>query len=244
MPRYLRDGALDGRFGIGIPPRRTPMRYLILGSGPAGLAAAKAARKKDTDAEIVIATEENVAPYLRPMLPDLVSGERELSGIADPQGKELAQLGITFAGGEARPPGRRGEEPRRLLRRDRGDVQLPVRRHGRKADPSAFPDGGAGLVPVPQLPGRRPARAGARDAFRHDGGVRPGVPRHRGGPGAAEAGEPGRVDQSRPPPLREPHLRGRGGPGGRPAPVEGREDHGGDGNRRRGQRGREELRRG
>ena len=76
------------------------MRYLILGSGPAGIAAAKAARKQDKDAEVVIATEENAAPYLRPALPDLVSGERELSGIADPQGKDLADLGIKLQGGK------------------------------------------------------------------------------------------------------------------------------------------------
>ncbi len=76
------------------------MRYLILGSGPAGIAAAKAARKKDKDAEVVIATEENAAPYLRPVLPDLVSGERELSGVADPQGKDLADLGIRLSGGK------------------------------------------------------------------------------------------------------------------------------------------------
>ncbi|MBP2682491.1 MAG: hypothetical protein H6Q79_530, partial [Deltaproteobacteria bacterium] len=34
------------------------MRYLILGGGPAGIAAAKALRKAKSDAEIVIATEE------------------------------------------------------------------------------------------------------------------------------------------------------------------------------------------
>ena len=48
------------------------MRYLILGSGPAGIAAAKAARKFDRDAEVILATEEHAAPYLRPLLPDLV----------------------------------------------------------------------------------------------------------------------------------------------------------------------------
>jgi NADPH-dependent 2,4-dienoyl-CoA reductase/sulfur reductase-like enzyme len=76
------------------------MRYLILGSGPAGIAAAKAARKQDKDAEVVIATEESAPPYLRPVLPDLVSGERELSGVADPQGKDLAELGIRLLGGK------------------------------------------------------------------------------------------------------------------------------------------------
>ena len=38
------------------------MRYLILGSGPAGIAAAKAARKLDKDAEVILATEEHAAP--------------------------------------------------------------------------------------------------------------------------------------------------------------------------------------
>ena len=45
------------------------MRYLILGSGPAGIAAAKAARKLDVDAEVILATEEHAAPYLRPCSP-------------------------------------------------------------------------------------------------------------------------------------------------------------------------------
>ena len=45
------------------------MRYLILGSGPAGIAAARAARKLDKDAEVILATEEHAAPYLRPLLP-------------------------------------------------------------------------------------------------------------------------------------------------------------------------------
>src|SRR3990172_9194467 len=76
------------------------MRYLILGSGPAGIAAAKAARKLDKDAEVILATEEHAAPSLRPLLPDFVSGERELSGVADPQGKDLADLGIRFSGGK------------------------------------------------------------------------------------------------------------------------------------------------
>jgi len=76
------------------------MRYMVLGSGPAGIAAAKAARKLDKDAEVVLATEEHAAPYLRPLLPDLVSGEREISGISDPQGKDLADLKVTLLGGK------------------------------------------------------------------------------------------------------------------------------------------------
>jgi nitrite reductase (NADH) large subunit len=76
------------------------MRYLILGSGPAGIAAAKGARRLDKDAEIVIATEEYAAPYLRPVLPDLVSGERELSVMSNPQAKDLGELEIGILHGK------------------------------------------------------------------------------------------------------------------------------------------------
>src|SRR5659263_655937 len=63
-------------------------------------AALAAARKLDKDAEVILATEEHAAPYLRPLLPDLVSGERELSGVADPQGKDLADLKVKLLGGK------------------------------------------------------------------------------------------------------------------------------------------------
>lgn len=76
------------------------MRYLVLGSGPAGIAAARAARKKDPDAEVIIATEESTPPCLRPHLPDLVSGEREEAAIVDPQGKDLAGAGIRLVQGK------------------------------------------------------------------------------------------------------------------------------------------------
>ena len=76
------------------------MRHLILGSGPAGIAAAKAARKMEKDAEVVIVTEEFAAPYLRPNLPDLISGEIDQSAISDPQGKDLAAEGIKIKSGK------------------------------------------------------------------------------------------------------------------------------------------------
>jgi NADPH-dependent 2,4-dienoyl-CoA reductase/sulfur reductase-like enzyme len=70
------------------------MKYLILGCGPAGIAAAKAARGRDKKADIVILTEEKGPPYLRPFLTDLIMGQVDLAGIADPQAKTLAELGI------------------------------------------------------------------------------------------------------------------------------------------------------
>ncbi|MGE5247534.1 MAG: NAD(P)/FAD-dependent oxidoreductase [Verrucomicrobiota bacterium] len=76
------------------------MRYLILGSGPAGIAAAKGARRLDKDAEVVIATEEHDAPYLRPSLAELISGEREAAAMADPQAKDLEELKIRLLGGK------------------------------------------------------------------------------------------------------------------------------------------------
>ncbi len=70
------------------------MRYLILGCGPAGIAAAKAIRRGKQDAEIVIATDELDTPYLRPLLPDFILGNADLEAIEDPQGKTLHERGI------------------------------------------------------------------------------------------------------------------------------------------------------
>lgn len=75
------------------------MKYLIIGCGPAGIAAAKAVRGKDRKGEIVILTEEKGPPYLRPLLTDLVMGRVDLAGIADPQAKELADRGIDVRSG-------------------------------------------------------------------------------------------------------------------------------------------------
>ena len=59
------------------------MKYLILGSGPAGIAAAKAIRGKDKKGQIVVVTEEPGPPYLRPLLTDLIMGRIDAAGIAD-----------------------------------------------------------------------------------------------------------------------------------------------------------------
>jgi NADPH-dependent 2,4-dienoyl-CoA reductase/sulfur reductase-like enzyme len=70
------------------------MKYLILGGGPAGIAAAKTLRKTKPDAEIVIATDELEAPYLRPLLPDLILGDVLDDMILDPQGRDLGEKGV------------------------------------------------------------------------------------------------------------------------------------------------------
>lgn len=85
------------------------MRYLILGSGPAGIAAARAARQMEQDAEVVVATEESASPYLRPHLPDVVSGEKEAGAVADPQGNALAAERIEVRQGKR---ARRVDAPR------------------------------------------------------------------------------------------------------------------------------------
>jgi len=82
------------------PLEDTEMRYLILGCGPAGIAAAKTILKSDKSAKVVIATEEAAPPYLRPLLPDLITGELDLSGIRDPQGEDLASKGIEVRNGK------------------------------------------------------------------------------------------------------------------------------------------------
>src|SRR3989337_669957 len=68
------------------PPRRRP----------GGGRAAKAVRKREKDAAIVIATEESASPYLRPLLPDLISGDTDLSALADPQGEDLGPKEIEY----------------------------------------------------------------------------------------------------------------------------------------------------
>lgn len=77
------------------------MRYLILGSGPAGIAAARAARGADPEAEIVVATEEAVAPYLRPILPDFLAGTVDRAAMGDPQAADLSAQRIVLRNGKA-----------------------------------------------------------------------------------------------------------------------------------------------
>ena len=40
---------------------------------------------------VIIATDEYSAPYIRPALPDVVSGDKDPDSVADPQGRKLAE---------------------------------------------------------------------------------------------------------------------------------------------------------
>ena len=76
------------------------MKYLILGCGPAGIAAAKAVRGKDKKSEIVVVTEELGPPYMRPLLTELIMDRVNVAGIADPQAKVLDGQGINVRHGK------------------------------------------------------------------------------------------------------------------------------------------------
>jgi len=76
------------------------MKYLILGYGPAGIAAAKAVRGKDKKGDIVVVTEEQGPPYLRPLLTELLMGRADVAGIVDPQAQDLAERGIQLLHGK------------------------------------------------------------------------------------------------------------------------------------------------
>lgn len=76
------------------------MKYLILGCGPAGIAAAKAVRGKDKKGEIAVVTEELAPPYLRPLLTELIMGRADVAGIVDPQAQDLADRGIQVRHGK------------------------------------------------------------------------------------------------------------------------------------------------
>ncbi len=72
------------------------MRYLILGNGPAGISAAKAVRESDAAADVLVVGEEPSAPYLRPLLTEVVTGDRDAGSLVNPQAAELAGRGIAM----------------------------------------------------------------------------------------------------------------------------------------------------
>ena len=45
---------------------------LIIGSGPAGIAAAKAFRERDRDTPVTLVSRESISGYARPRLPEVM----------------------------------------------------------------------------------------------------------------------------------------------------------------------------
>jgi nitrite reductase (NADH) large subunit len=124
------------------------MAYLIVGNGPAGIAAAKTLRKMESTAEIVIATDDLEPPHLRPLLPDLILGDVEANVILDPQWKELHAKRITFLHGRTAS---RLDTGRRVVEFDGGEEKaydaLLVATGGKPAVPPALA-GGHGAIRV------------------------------------------------------------------------------------------------
>lgn len=58
------------------------MRYVIIGSSAAGMAAAVAIREVDSHGSITVLSEEPDMPYFRPLLPFFISGEKSISDLA------------------------------------------------------------------------------------------------------------------------------------------------------------------
>ncbi len=70
------------------------MRYLILGSGPAGVSAAKILKEREGNAESTVATEEFKPLYFRPNLPEVIFGDLDEETILSPLGKDVAGAGV------------------------------------------------------------------------------------------------------------------------------------------------------
>ena len=56
-------------------------KYVIIGAGGAGMAAAATIRQHDVTAKITVLSAETDRPYYRPLIPFLISGEKDSSGM-------------------------------------------------------------------------------------------------------------------------------------------------------------------
>ena len=61
---------------------RSQNTHVIIGAGAAGMAAASAIREQDRTARITVLSAESDRPYFRPMIPYLISGQKQPSEIA------------------------------------------------------------------------------------------------------------------------------------------------------------------
>ena len=182
------------------------MKYLILGCGPAGIAAAKAIRGKDKKGEIVMATEEQGPPYLRPLLTDLIMGRVDVAGIADPQAMDLDAQGINVHHGKRAE--RVDPAGNRVIFADGGEEAydvLLVATGGKPVIPPLVAEGASG-DPSVRLPPGHPADFRSGPAVRDGRGLRTGIPGDRREQRAPEAGERCGLVPARPAPDRLPHL--------------------------------------
>ena len=53
------------------------MQYIIIGASAAGMAAAEAIRRLDSEGSVTVLSDEQDMPYFRPMLPFIVSGKKK-----------------------------------------------------------------------------------------------------------------------------------------------------------------------
>lgn len=60
----------------------TGYRYLVVGAGAAGMAAAHTIRKNDSNGTITVLSNEKCVPYFRPMIPYIVNGKKTPGDIA------------------------------------------------------------------------------------------------------------------------------------------------------------------
>jgi len=150
------------------------MRYLILGCGPAGIAAAKAIRAKDGRGDIVIATEERTTPYLRPLLTELLIGRLDRSALDDPQAADLAERRIEVRRGKRAV---RVDASARRVAFDDGTEEpydaLLVATGGKPELPPLLPEGDPRVFPLDSL----------EDALRIAARLPPGAPVAVYGPG-------------------------------------------------------------
>ncbi len=95
------------------------MRYVIIGGSVAGIAAAKSIRENDSSGDITVVSGEKAGPYYRPLLPQLIAGqkgEQDIRYAEDPlEGRNVATKLGTAVGVDARKKEVRLASGERLL---------------------------------------------------------------------------------------------------------------------------------
>ena len=81
-------------------PERLEAYYVIIGAGPAGIAAAEAIREVDNEKSILVINGENVTPYCRPLIVDVLKGEKKFDDIHIRQSKWFKKRKIKFINSE------------------------------------------------------------------------------------------------------------------------------------------------